>query len=666
VKPLPIEPPDATLRVVLSILEQLHGAVIAMDAAGVVRTWNAAAEDIFGYAAADAVGRRIDFLHVPGAPPALLAAVSDPTGEHAARPLEVRACRNDGEEVVVSLQLLSERDRSGRVLAVIACATDITDRARIEAELLRQRAEQEIILDGMPAMVWYKDCNNRILRANRAAAESIRKTTAELTGVSVYDLYPETAERYYQDDLEVIRSGRPKRGIIEQMRTGTGEQCWLCTDKIPYRNERGEIAGVLVFAVDITDRKRAEEALERSRDELEQRVRERTVKLGAVVEDLRSEIAERQLVEERLELALWAADLGLWDWTMETGRVVFDGRWAELVGCRPEDVVPHLSTWQSRVHPDDLPIVMKILGDHIYERRTPYYESEHRIRTDSGDYRWILARGRVVERAADGSPVRGTGTYRDVTDMKRVEEQMLQQQAELAHVLRLQTVEGMATELAHEINQPLGAIANFANGLAARLRKGTIDPPAMLDAAEQIGAQAIRAAQVLQRLRDFIRKEAPRRSPCDINQLVRDAAHLIEPDARRQHIGVRLSLDARLPVVDADSIQIEQVILNLLRNGVEAIEAKGPGQHELVIETSRGPDGDVEVTVHDTGGGIPPPARERLFEPFFTTKRGGLGMGLSISRSIVEAHGGRLHPPTDNPDGATFRFSLPPSPLAGE
>src|SRR5262249_28373446 len=151
-----------------------------------------------------------------------------------------------------------------------------------------------------------------------------------------------------------------------------------------------------------------------------------------------------------------------------TDRVVFDQRWAELVGCRMEDVEPRLTTWQSRVHPEDLPIVMKVLRDHVYEARTAYYESEHRIRTDRGDYRWILARGRVVERAADGSPVRGTGTYRDITDTKRVEEQMLRQQAELAHVLRLQTVEGMATELAHEINQPLGAIANFANGLAAR------------------------------------------------------------------------------------------------------------------------------------------------------------------------------------------------------
>jgi len=224
----------------------------------------------------------------------------------------------------------------------------------------------------------------------------------------------------------------------------------------------------------------------------------------------------------------------------------------------------------------------------------------------------------------------------------------------------------MATELAHEINQPLGAIANFANGLAARLRKGTIDRPSMLDAAEQIGTQAMRAAQVLQRLRDFIRKEPPRRSPCDINQLVRDAAHLIEPDARRLHIAVRLALDAQLPAVDADAIQIEQVILNLLRNGVEAIDAAGPGRHELMIETSRGASGEVEVTVHDSGGGIPPAVWERLFEPFFTTKRDGLGMGLSISRSIVEAHGGHLFAPISSDAGATFRFNLPSSPLAAE
>ena len=243
---------------------------------------------------------------------------------------------------------------------------------------------------------------------------------------------------------------------------------------------------------------------------------------------------------------------------------------------------------------------------------------------------------------------------------------MLRQQAALAHLLRLQTVEGMTAEIMHEMNQPLGAIVNFANGLAARLRRGTIEPSAMLDAAEQIGAQAVRAARVLQRVRDFSRKNPPQRLPCDLNRLVHDAAHLIEPDMRRHRIALRLSLDTRLPLVDADAIQVEQVILNLLRNGVEAIADADRGEREVAVETTRVRSGDVELTVRDTGGGVSPLAMEHLFDPFFTTKPQGLGMGLSISRSIIEAHAGRLHAPTNSARGATFRFTLPPAaPQAG-
>ena len=534
-------------------------------------------------------------------------------------------------------------------------------RQRLEDALQRQREEQVIILDAMPAMVLYKDRHNRILRANRAVAESVGMTAEEIVGVSAYDLYhPDDAEHYHRDDLEVISSGVPKLGIVEQFRTVTGEQGWVRTDKIPYRNDQGEIVGVIVFAVDITDLKHVEAALERAHDQLEVRVQERTAELAAVVESLRAEIAERKQVEERLELALWATDLGLWDWDVKTDAAVWDRRTMEMVGYSVDVIEPALQTWQNLVHPEDLSFVMKALNAHVFEQRSPDYEVEHRVRHTTGEYRWILARGKIVERAADGSAVRVIGTLRDITTRKRIEEEMRRQQAELAHVLRLQTIEGIAAELAHEINQPLGAIANFANGLAARLRKGALPDAAMLDAAEQIGAQALRAGHVLQRLRDFTRKGSPRRLPCDVNRLARDAAYLIESDVRRHQIALRLSLDAHLPVVMVDGIQVEQVILNLLRNGVDAIAEAGRDNGALHIATALGATGEVQVMVHDTGNGIPPSVRERLCEPFFTTKRDGLGMGLAISRSIIEAHGGHLDAMASRDGGATLRFTLPP------
>src|SRR5262245_17302184 len=160
--------------------------------------------------------------------------------------------------------------------------------------------EMEVLLDSVPAFIWYKDCENRILRANRLAAKSMVMSVEQLEGRSTFDLYPDEAAKYHRDDLDVIRSGQPKLGIVESMTTASGEKRWVRTDKIPHLNDAGEIVGVIVFAVDISERVRAEEALQRAHDELERRVHERTGQLAATVEMLQAEMVEHQRAEERV------------------------------------------------------------------------------------------------------------------------------------------------------------------------------------------------------------------------------------------------------------------------------------------------------------------------------------------------------------------------------
>jgi C4-dicarboxylate-specific signal transduction histidine kinase len=215
----------------------------------------------------------------------------------------------------------------------------------------------------------------------------------------------------------------------------------------------------------------------------------------------------------------------------------------------------------------------------------------------------------------------------------------------------------MAAELAHELNQPLGAIVNFANGTLVRLRARGVDPE-IEHAVSRIAGEGLRAGEIIRRIRDFVRQGESRREQSDVNHLVRQAAYLVEPDVRGRGIPLRLSLDPALPHVEVDRIQFEQVVLNLLRNAIEAVIADRQADDEVLVQTSRA-NGAIAVTVRDTGVGLPPAAGERIFDAFFTTKRGGLGMGLSISRSIVEAHGGQLWA-GHNPDrGMTFTFSLP-------
>jgi two-component system, LuxR family, sensor kinase FixL len=284
------------------------------------------------------------------------------------------------------------------------------------------------------------------------------------------------------------------------------------------------------------------------------------------------------------------------------------------------------------------------------------------LRADGSEFPVELTVTRVRH---DGPPM-FTGCLRDVSERKAAEERAREQQSELAHVLRVATMGEMAAELAHELNQPLAAIVSFAKGLALRLGSGATPPAQLIEATDRIAAEALRAGEVMRRLRGFVRRSDPQRQPCDINAVVRDAAFLIEPDARRSDVAVRLVLAPDLPAMSMDRIQIQQVVLNLLRNGLEAIVEGGSGdgvENELLVETSLNSVG-VEVTVRDTGVGLPPAAEQKIFGAFYTTKGNGLGLGLSIGKSILQEHGGRLWTTRNPYRGATFGFTLPVAQIA--
>jgi signal transduction histidine kinase len=233
-----------------------------------------------------------------------------------------------------------------------------------------------------------------------------------------------------------------------------------------------------------------------------------------------------------------------------------------------------------------------------------------------------------------------------------------QHQAGLAHAARLSTLGGMAAGLAHEINQPLSAIVSYASGSARRIRAGDVDPAALLEVVDAIADEALRAGEILRRIREFVRNTEATRVRADLNALVRDALHFAEVEARELGITFRLALAPQALDVDVDALALEQVILNLVRNGFEAMADGGAGPRELSLETAAAGDA-VELIVRDTGGGVIQGTASRLFEPFFTTKPDGLGLGLPISRSIVEAHGGQLWAATDGGRGATFHVLLP-------
>lgn len=266
-------------------------------------------------------------------------------------------------------------------------------------------------------------------------------------------------------------------------------------------------------------------------------------------------------------------------------------------------------------------------------------------------------------RDAEGNVVALLGITRDVNERKLYERQMRRECRELAHASRLDTMAQMATTLAHELNQPLTAIVNYARGGLRRLQARDDSAPDVVAAMEQVCNEAERAASIIRSLRSYIGKGEDDHRALSLNGVVKDALSIAELEARSQNVRINRRLVEELPVVWGEPTQLQQVVLNIVRNGIEAMEDIPICERELHVDTSVGQNGMARVRIKDAGRGRTGDDFEPMFRPFFSTKRDGMGMGLSISRSIIEAHGGRLTAVANLPGrGLTFSLELPPVP----
>jgi len=255
-----------------------------------------------------------------------------------------------------------------------------------------------------------------------------------------------------------------------------------------------------------------------------------------------------------------------------------------------------------------------------------------------------------------------TGFIRDLTESQETETRLQELQNELVHVSRLTAMGEMASTLAHELNQPLSAIANLLTGSRRLMDRGReADQAKVRDAIDRAAAQALRAGEVIHRMRDFVRRGASEREVESLSKLIEEASALALIGEKERQVDVRLNLDAKADAVFADRVQVQQVLLNLIRNGIDAMQVQDPKKRALLISTGLTEEGWSQVSVADTGPGIATEVLERLFQPFMTTKPQGMGVGLSISRSIIEAHGGRIWAEANPAGGALFRFTLPPA-----
>jgi two-component system sensor kinase FixL len=369
--------------------------------------------------------------------------------------------------------------------------------------------------------------------------------------------------------------------------------------------------------------------------------------------------------EERLRLALDAAGDGAWDWDLVTNQVVRSPRLIRRLGYEPDILDADAAALLPYLHPDDLPGTMAALRDHLAGRSDAYL-TEYRLRNATGQWVWIRDRGLVVARDETGRATRIVGTGSDITAKKHAAEELTRLQGELIHLSRLSAMGAMASTLAHELNQPLTAATNYARGIRHLAQRWQADPaqrwqadPALLhEAIDGVEQSAERAGEIVRRLRDYVTRGEVDRRPVGIRDIIEDAAKLALVDAAALGVTYRFDIAEGIRRVLADRVQIQQVMMNLLRNAVEAMQDV-PAPRTLVVTVSKAFRQMVEVRVADTGSGISPEVMDQLFTPFVSTKQQSMGVGLSICRTIIEAHEGQIWTETPDEGGAAMCFTLP-------
>ena len=411
----------------------------------------------------------------------------------------------------------------------------------------------------------------------------------------------------------------------------------------------------------IAEREKAEAALHELTDGLEMQVRARTVELeqrNKQLAEARARLTEEKLSLERSETDLAEAQrlshTGSWHWHAGTGEVVWSKEFFAIFGFDPEKTEASYDLSLERIHPEDRSKVEEVRSAAVREKRD--FEAQYRLLLPGGLIKYLHSIGHCV--VSPSGDIEYMGAVMDITARKLAEEALHKAQAELAHVTRVTTLGEMTASIAHELKQPLSAIVN--NGSAC-LRWLSRDDPNLHEAraaAQRVIRDGNRASEVITGIRALVRKAGSEKAPLDINQAIQEVVHLTEHETLQKRVVLRTELAADLPFVLGDRVQLQQVLLNLITNGVEAISSVADRPRDLLVYSRLHESNQVLVAVQDSGVGIESEDLKKLFDPFYTTKSQGMGMGLAISRSIIENHGGKLWASANNGPGATFQFTL--------
>ncbi len=607
----------------LTTLTSIGDGVIATDQYGKITFMNTVAEKLTGWLQSEAIGKLINqVFHIK----------SELTGHTANNPVDTvlkTAAIAELESQVVLIAKSGQiypiddsaapiKDSQGNIIGVVLVFHDITERKKAENALRLAEKEKTLILDSLTELVIYLDPQLNILWANKRAANVLNLSGQALKKHFCYLHWHESVDPCPQ--CPVVSALQTNQIQQQEIKSPDG-RIWQIK-AYPVRDDYGFISGVVEVTLEITEQKKA---------------------------------------EERLNLALDVTSDAIWDWNYKTGSAYYSPRYYTMLGYEPNEFPSQYSSWLDLLHPEDKEESLKKIDEHI-EGKRPQFEFEYRLKIKSGDWKWVLARGKVVERDETGNPLRLLGTHVDISERRALENKLIQAQ-------KMDSIGNLAGGVAHDFNNMLGGIMGYASLLLYN-----ITDEKNRTYVENIISSAERAADLTRQLLAFGRRGKNLIENINVNSIVQQVLTILKHTIDRS-IKINISLNAHTTLIDGDPTQIEQTIMNLLINAVESM----PNGGLLTITTdvayldasfcenhpNVSPGVFFKLAITDTGYGMTDDVQKHIFEPFFTTKKDGhvkgTGLGLATVYGIIRNHNGVIEAASQVSKGSTFTVYFPES-----
>jgi len=532
--------------------------------------------------------------------------------------VEARVQRADGVYRWFHARGLPLRDGEGNIVRWYVVLTDIEDRRRAEEALRASELNFRLTAHSIPGMLLTSTAGGEVELVNQTLLNYTGKPLEELKGWAAV-VHPGDLPAVESLWTRSVRVGHPFDADV-RIRRADGVYRWFHCRGLPLRDNDGGIVRWYTLLTDIEDRINAEDALRTSEREL-------------------------SLIIETIPALVWSAAPG--------GEVTYmNRRVVDYTGATRETLAR--DGWTNFLHPDDFEPTLRVWSHAV--ATGGQYEVQYRLRRSDGAYRWFQAVGQLL-RDGEGRVTRWYGLLIDIDDRKSMEEALRSTQARLSRATQTATVGELSASIAHEINQPLAAVVT--NGHAC-LRWLTAEPPNLgkaREATERIVRDGKEAGEVVRRIRALFRRAALEKVALDLNEVIGEVLRLLSGETTKRRVTVETDLETALPPIVADRVQMQQLVLNLLVNGLDAMDEVSDRPRKLCIRSMQYLEETALVEIRDSGVGLKDP--DKIFEAFFTTKENGMGMGLTICRSIVEAHEGRLWASPAEGPGTIFRFTLP-------